>query len=131
MSCPTSSASQESGGMTDIAEDDPITLAEACKLFPRAKFTVSTLRAEADRERLEIFGIGRRDYTTLRSMREMVRLCRQTDKRRKPIRREPATAQRASLAAANETVRMLKGAGRPKLPPLISGNRGGDVRKRA
>ena len=36
--------------MTDIAADDPITLAEACKLFPRAHLTVSTLRAERDHE---------------------------------------------------------------------------------
>jgi hypothetical protein len=92
--------------VTDIAEDDPITLAEACKLFPRAKFTPSTLRAERKRERLEIFGIGRRDYTTLRSMREMVRLCQQADKRRKStsIKNDASGA----LAAANQTVRMLK-----------------------
>jgi hypothetical protein len=102
---------EKQGSMTDIAEDDPITLADACNLFPRAKLTVSALRAESERERLEIFRLGRRDYTTLRSMREMVRLCRQTDKRRKPIRNESsATERRASLAAANETVRMLKSA---------------------
>jgi hypothetical protein len=29
-----------------IAEDDPITLREACTLFPQAHLTVSTLRAE-------------------------------------------------------------------------------------
>ena len=37
--------------MTALAVDDdePITLAEACKLFPHAKLTTSTLRAEATR----------------------------------------------------------------------------------
>jgi hypothetical protein len=53
--------------------DDPITLAEACKLFPRASLTVSTLRAEADRRRLNIFRLGRRDYTTEADMRAMVK----------------------------------------------------------
>jgi hypothetical protein len=38
-----------------LEDDEPITLAEACKLFPRAKLTVSTLRAEAGRGRLDIF----------------------------------------------------------------------------
>jgi hypothetical protein len=94
-----------------IAEDDPITLREACTLFPQAHLTVSTLRAENRRGRLMIFPIGKRDYTTLRAMREMVQLCQQSDKRRKPVRNESsATARRASLAAANETVRMLKSA---------------------
>jgi hypothetical protein len=99
--------------MTENAEDDPITLDEACKLFPRAKLTVSTLRAEADkRKRLEIFGIGRRDYTTLRSMREMVRRCREEDHRR---RRRGSTSNGSSTervasaqAALNQTVKALK-----------------------
>ena len=47
--------------MTDpLADDDPITLANACELFPQAKLTLSTLRAEASRGRLEVFMIGRR-----------------------------------------------------------------------
>jgi hypothetical protein len=96
--------------MTDIADDDPITLREACKLFPLAHLTVSTLRAEADRDRLTIFPIGRRDYTTLRSMREMVQLCRQADKRRKPIGKNDSSERASALAAANQTVRMLKSA---------------------
>jgi hypothetical protein len=53
--------------------DDPITLAEACKLFPRAQLTVSTLRAERDRGRLKIFRLGRRDYTTEADIRAMVK----------------------------------------------------------
>jgi hypothetical protein len=92
----------------EVAEDDPITLAVACKLFPHAKFTVSALRAEADRNRLDIFRLGRRDYTTLRSMREMV----QKAPRRKSARKNepPATQSASALAAANQTVRMLKSA---------------------
>ena len=63
-------------GGKNSTEDDPIPLAEACKVFPQARLTVSTLRAEAARGRLIIFPIGKRHYTTLRSMREMVRRCR-------------------------------------------------------
>jgi hypothetical protein len=59
-----------------VPDDDTITLAEACKLFPRAHFTVSTLRAEHDRGRLRIFRLGRRDYTTESDMRAMVRSSR-------------------------------------------------------
>jgi hypothetical protein len=101
--------------MTDIAEDDPITLAEACKLFPYAKLTVSTLRAEADRERLEIFGMGKRDYTTLRSMREMVRKCQEGDHRRRRRRSTSREVNGSSTerltsaqAALSQTVQALK-----------------------
>jgi hypothetical protein len=58
-----------------MTDDEPITLAKACELFPHAKLTVSTLRAEAARGRLSIFRIGRRDYTTLMAMKRMVQLC--------------------------------------------------------
>lgn len=95
-----------------LTEDDPITLREACKLFPLAQLTVSTLRAEARRDRLTIFSIGKRDYTTMRAMREMVSKCQQTD-RRKPIsttRKNESTEHASALAAAHETVRMLKSA---------------------
>ncbi len=60
------------------AADEPITLAGACQLFPRAKLTVSTLRAEAARGRLEIFRLGRRDYTTPAAMERMVQRCRES-----------------------------------------------------
>jgi hypothetical protein len=67
-----------------LIDDDlaPITLDEAVKLFPRARLTKSTLRAEADRGHLHIFRIGRRDHTTAKSMREMVRKCQDADHRR-------------------------------------------------
>jgi hypothetical protein len=99
--------------MTDIAEDDPITLAEACELFPRAKLTPSTLRAEANkRKRLKIFGMGRRDYTTLRLMREWVRRCQEEDHRSSPTREVngSSTERLASAQAAlSQTVQALKG----------------------
>jgi hypothetical protein len=45
---------------------------EACEIFARAKLTISTLRAEAGRGHLDKFRLGKRDYTTVRSMREML-----------------------------------------------------------
>ena len=49
----------------NIADDEPLPLAEACKLFPYARLTPSTLRSESTRGRLVIFRLGKRDYTTL------------------------------------------------------------------
>ena len=59
----------------------PFRLADACALFPQARLTVSTLRAEAARGRLKIFRLGRRDYTTRRDMQEMIARCRDEDYR--------------------------------------------------
>jgi hypothetical protein len=97
--------------VTDIAEDDPITLREACNLFPRAKLTPSTLRAEAyKRKRLKIFGMGKRDYTTLRLMREWVRRCQEEDHRGSPTREVNGSTERlaSAQAALNQTVQALK-----------------------
>jgi hypothetical protein len=86
----------------DAPEDDePITLAEACRLFPHAKLTVWTLRAEAQRGRLDIFRLGKRDCTTPRAMREMVKLCQDADHRRvSTSTRQDETERHASAQAA-------------------------------
>jgi hypothetical protein len=68
-----------------MTDDDPITLREACALYSQARLTVSTLRAEAARGRLDIFRLGRRDYTTPQAMREMVRRCQDAARRRASI----------------------------------------------
>jgi hypothetical protein len=47
-------------------DDDPITLAEACKQVFRDRIKVSTLRREAERGNLVTYRVGRRDFTTLR-----------------------------------------------------------------
>lgn len=54
-----------------IGEDDPITLVEACEIAFRNRIRPATLRAEAARGRLTIFRIGRRDFTTLKSVRDL------------------------------------------------------------
>ena len=81
--------------------EEPITLVEACKLYPRSRLTVSTLRAEAARRRLEIFRLGKRDYTTQQAMAEMVRRCREEDYRR------DSTSMRQEANGSSETENAL------------------------
>jgi hypothetical protein len=104
-----------------MSDDDPITLDEAIKLFPRAKLTKDTLRAERDRGRLVIFPIGRRDYTTAKSMREMVRKCQENARRRVSISTgagingsSETDRYSSARAALNQSVTALK-AGLPRI----------------
>ena len=60
-------------------DDRPLTLQEAGDLY---RLKVSTLRAEANRGRLDVFRIGRRDYTTLEALKDMVRKCQEDARRR-------------------------------------------------
>lgn len=101
--------------MTTPADDEPVTLVEACALYPRAKLKVSTLRAEAAKGRLDIFRIGRRDYVTVHAMREMLRKC-QDAARLHASTSTPAEANGSSetdqassaRAALNQSVAALK-----------------------
>src|SRR5262249_46376823 len=112
----------------------PITLKEACALFPGARLTVSTLRAEAARGRLTIFRIGRRDYTTAEAMQEMVRLCQESARHRVSISTQNANSgqsetERASsaLASLNATVIALK-KGWPRISGRNTNRRAGQIR---
>lgn len=94
---------------------EPLTLEQACGLYPRSKFTVSTLRAEASRGRLDIFRIGRRDYTTPAAIRAMVQKCQDAARLRASISTQDESSgssetDRASSAQAalNLTVVALK-----------------------
>jgi hypothetical protein len=95
----------------DLAER-PLTLKEAGDLY---QLKISTLRAEAARGRLDIFRLGKRDYTTLQAMREMVRKCQEEGRRRACILTQGdgsglSETERASSAQAalKETVTALK-----------------------
>ena len=95
--------------------DEPIPLKVACALYPQAKLTVSTLRAEAARGRLDIFRLGRLDYTTERSMQELIRKCQDVARRHASTSTQndrpgsSATEQASSAQAAlNVTVLGLK-----------------------
>lgn len=93
-------------------DTDPITLQDAASHFG---FSVWTLRTEAGKGRLAIYRIGRKDYTTANDVREMVEKCRVEKRGQGSISIRSASngssgTDRASsaLAAANETVRMLR-----------------------
>ncbi len=57
-------------------EDQHITLVEACEIVFGGRCGVATLRSEARNGRLEIYKIGRRYYTTLKAVRQMVNQAR-------------------------------------------------------
>ena len=97
--------------MTDL-DERPLTLKEAGDLY---RLKVSTLRAEAARGRLDIFRLGKRDYTTLESLRSMVRKCQEEGRRRVStstqtgINGSSETAEALSAQAAlNQTVVALR-----------------------
>jgi hypothetical protein len=93
-------------------DNDTITLKDAASHFG---YTVSTLRAEADRGRLTIYKIGKKYYTTPADIRDMVQKCRVDQKGHgfTLIRSESSglsETDRASSAQARarETVMRLK-----------------------
>lgn len=106
--------------MTDAPDqDEPITLQEACKLRFRNRIKVATLRAEAAKGNLDIFRIGRADFTTLKDLREMERRCRAAKQARASISTQDADSglsetARASSAqvALRQSVTALKGTSR-------------------
>lgn len=59
-----------------MSADSPITLEEACRLYPGARYKVATLRAAASRGELVIFHLGRRLHTTPADMADWVARCR-------------------------------------------------------
>lgn len=96
--------------------DDPITLKDAASHFG---FSEWTLRTEADKGRLTIYRIGRKDYTTPNDIREMVHLCRVEKKAPastliRSVSNGSSETDRASSAqaAANEAVMRLRNSSR-------------------
>jgi hypothetical protein len=101
-----------------MTDERPITLAEAAAEY---RMTVSTLRAEAGRGRLDIFRIGRRDYTTAQAMRDMVRKCQDAARLRASTSIQSEThgqseteRSQSAQAALSQTVAALK-AGLPRI----------------
>lgn len=108
-----------SKNMTTVNRDPddtaPITLKEACEVIFNNRIGVDALRAEAARGRLSIFRIGRRDFTTIRDVREMVEKCRDAKPRpaststRKEKPGSSGTARDSSARAAlDKTLRALR-----------------------
>ena len=81
-------------------QERPLTLKEACAVYGDT-FTPATLRAEAERGRLEIFRLGKRNYTTLSSLREMVIQCQEEG------RRQGSTSMKREANGLSETDRRL------------------------
>lgn len=59
----------------DIGDDEPITLAEACRLFFGGRIKPSALRTEAARGNLDIMQIARKDFVTRAAIEEMKQRC--------------------------------------------------------
>jgi hypothetical protein len=70
---------------SEIEPDDPITLKDACRIAFHDKIKVASLRAEAERGHLTTFRIGKRDFTTLRNVKQMI------ERKRKcpPVQKDP------------------------------------------
>lgn len=108
-------------------DHDTITLKDAAQHFG---FTVSTLRAEAKRNNLTIYKIGKRYYTTPSDIRTMVEKCRvdQKDQDFTLIRGASSglsEMERASSAqaAAKEVMLRLRSSSRVTSVPSIAPNR--------
>ena len=78
-------------------DDEPLTLKEACDLIFRNAISPATLRAEADRGRLVIERIGRRDFVTRRAIREMRKKCELA-----PAPKAPASGSSPSASERTE-----------------------------
>jgi hypothetical protein len=106
-----------------MSTDSPITLDEACRLFPQARLKVSTLRTAADKGELVIFKLGRQYHTTPADMDEWVKRCRDEGSRRAygsisaEVNGSSETELRSSAqAAAKLTVDRLKALSKPTSP---------------
>jgi len=66
-------------------DEEPLTLKEACQVIFRNAISPATLRAEADRGRLVIERIGRKDFVTRRSIREMRKKCEVDPGQKAPV----------------------------------------------
>lgn len=60
----------------DIGDDEPVTLAEACRLFFGGRLSPSALRTEAAKGNLDMIQIARKDFVTRRAVEEMKERCR-------------------------------------------------------
>lgn len=107
-----------------IQDTDTITLKDAAQHF---RFSVWTLRTQAERGHLAIYKIGRRFYTTPGDVKEMIQRCRVDQKARDFTLIRGANSglsetdkHLSALAAANETALKLKNSSRNTLGKSIA-----------
>lgn len=99
----------------DLADDDLMTLTEACDLFFRGHLTKSSLRTEAARGNLEIIRIANKDFVTRNGIRRMIEKCSLTVPVQRPV------DGISSKLAAKEKLRALKASlSKPTLKDLGS-----------
>lgn len=103
-------------------DDDLLTFMEACEHFTRAHIKPATLEAAIAGGRLEYVKLGRRRFVTFGAMKAWIESCRVAPQVhdftsiRNEIRGSSETDQNSSgLAAALETVEMLKNFSKPTL----------------
>lgn len=115
--------------MQPPGDEDPVTLQEACNIVYRGAIKVSTLKLEAGRGNVDIFRVGRRWFTTLRSVREMRNRCQGKRKAPGSTLTESegnglSEMERVSsaLVALSQTTRELKSASR-NTSPVSTGRR--------
>ncbi len=94
----------------DIGDDEPVTLAEACRLFFGGRLSPSALRTEAAKGNLAIMQIARKDFVTRRAIEEMKQRCR-VDRNRQdsgsaPIP-QPGSSRTAPSVSAQDAVRLM------------------------
>jgi hypothetical protein len=65
--------------LEEIGDDEPITLAEACRVFFRGQLTKSSLRTEARKGNLEIIQIANKDFVTRNGIKRMIDKCRKSE----------------------------------------------------
>lgn len=96
---------------SDIGEDEPVTLREACRLFFGGRLSPSALRTEAAKGNLEIIQIARKDFVTKRAIEDMKRACTRRPTAAPTSAPANSTARpdtSLALAAALATVNALK-----------------------
>lgn len=96
--------------LTDIMDDDPITLAEASDIVLRGAITVATLRAEIKRGNLTVERIGKNLFTTPAYIRKMREQCRVQPNPRDSIseRTVTGTSGLSGIATTTNELAVLK-----------------------
>ncbi|MGV2110100.1 hypothetical protein ACQZ46_02355 [Agrobacterium salinitolerans] len=116
-----------------VADDEPIPLAEAAVLFFRGRLTKSALRTEARKGNLEIIRIANKDFVTRNGINRMIEKCRENAHR--PDSGSDQTQEHGSLKTApnesaqnvlNTILQQRKQSSQPISRPNI--NRSAEVR---
>lgn len=91
--------------LADLGYDEPVLLSRALGLFfPHGGMTISALRTEARKGRLDVMRIAGKDWTTARAIKEMMDRCRVE---RSPRALNSAPNQTAEGSGSSETANCI------------------------